>query len=149
MPGQLWNVGVKVADVAAEIAFYEALGGKLMLHEKLATPEGEAEYAIVLFGDTRLFLTPKPIFEDKLDAPPPNGLTHTVFEVDDLDAEVVRLEGSGAELLIHPTEISAGFGARRIAFFRSPGGLVFEVMQILSSTKAVALPVKQAITDPA
>ncbi len=101
MPGQLWNVGVKVADVAAEIAFYEALGGKLMLHEKLATPEGEAEYAIVLFGDTRLFLTPKPIFEDKLDAPPPNGLTHTVFEVDDLDAEVVRLEGSGAELLIH------------------------------------------------
>ena len=83
---QLWNIGVKVPDVGAEIAFYLSLGGRLMLHETLATPEGEAEYAIVLFGGTRLFLTPKPIFEDRLEAPPQNGLTHAVFEVGDLDA---------------------------------------------------------------
>ena len=39
----------------------------------------------------------------------------------------------GTEVLILPVEISAGFGTRRIAFFRSPGGLVFEVMQIIES----------------
>jgi hypothetical protein len=37
---------------------------------------------------------------------------------------------AGATVLIEPTEIVASFGARRIAFFRSPGGLVFEMMQI-------------------
>jgi hypothetical protein len=36
-------------------------------------------------------------------------------------------------VLIAPVEISAGLGSRRIAFFRSPGGLVFEVMQIRES----------------
>jgi catechol 2,3-dioxygenase-like lactoylglutathione lyase family enzyme len=137
---KLWNVGVKVADVAAEIDFYVALGGRLMLHERLATPEGEAEYAIVAFGGTRLFLTPKPIFEEHLEAPPPGGLTHAVFEVAALEPEAKRLAALGVEVLIPPMEISAGFGTRRIAFFRSPGGLVFEVMEIKESASAVELP---------
>ncbi len=130
---------MKVADVAAEIDFYVGLGGRLMLHEKLKTPDGEAEYAIVAFGGTRLFLTPKPIFEDRLEAPPPDGLTHAVFEVADLGPEVQRLQAGGATMLIPPTDIGAGFGTRRIAFFRSPGGLVFEVMEIKESTPAVEL----------
>jgi hypothetical protein len=39
----------------------------------------------------------------------------------------------GTDVLIPPMEISAGIGSRRLAFFRSPGGLVFEVMQIRES----------------
>jgi hypothetical protein len=54
-----------------------------------------------------------------------------VFEVADLGPEVERLTALGTEVLLPPTEITAAFGSRRIAFFRSPGGLVFEVMQIL------------------
>jgi catechol 2,3-dioxygenase-like lactoylglutathione lyase family enzyme len=127
MDAQLWNVGVKVRDVAAEAAYFAALGGRIVLHERFATPGGEAEYALVEFGGTRLFLTPAPIFEDRLPEPPPVGLTHAVFEVADVDAEAVRVTGLGAEVLIPPLDISAGFGARRIAFFRSPGGLVFEL----------------------
>lgn len=139
MEAKLWNIGVKVADVGAEIDFYVALGGRAMLHEKLATLDGEAEYAIVAFGGTRLFLTPKPMFEDRLEAPVPCGLTHAVFEVADLDAEVERLQAAGVEVLIAPIEVSAGFGTRRLAFFRSPGGLVFEVMEITESAPAVEL----------
>lgn len=139
MDAKLWNVGVKVADVSAEIDFYVALGGRLMLHEKLATPEGEAEYAIVAFGGTRLFLTPKPIFEDRLEKPLPFGLTHAVFEVADLDAEAKRLWAEGVDVLIAPVEVTAGFGTRRLAFFRSPGGLVFEVMEITESAPEVEL----------
>jgi catechol 2,3-dioxygenase-like lactoylglutathione lyase family enzyme len=130
MEAMLWNIGVKAADVRAEADFYVALGGRLLLHELLPTPDGQVEYALVEFGGTRLFLTPKPIFEDRLASPPPEGLTHAVFEVADVDREVQRLEALGTELLIPPIDISAGFGSRRIAFFRSPGGLVFEVMQI-------------------
>jgi catechol 2,3-dioxygenase-like lactoylglutathione lyase family enzyme len=134
---KLWNIGVKVRDVGAEIDFYVSLGGRLMLHETFATPEGEAEYAIVLFGGTRLFLTPKPVFDKHLEAPAPYGLTHAVFEVAALAPEVARLTAKGVEVLIPPIEISAGFGTRRIAFFRSPGGLVFEVMEIKESAAVV------------
>jgi catechol 2,3-dioxygenase-like lactoylglutathione lyase family enzyme len=130
MDATLWNIGIKVDDVCAEVDFYAALGGRLLLHEVLPMSHGGAEYALLEFGGTRLFLTTKPIFEDRLASPPPPGLTHAVFEVRDVDGEVERLTARGAELLIPPLDISAGFGARRIAFLRSPGGMVFEVMRI-------------------
>ena len=130
MDATLWNFGIKVDDVRAEAEFYTALGGRLLLHEFLPVAGGEAEYALVEFGGTRLFLTAKPIFEDRLASPPPPGLTHAVFEVADVDGEVERLVALGAEVLIAPLDISAGFGSRRIAFLRSPGGMVFEVMRI-------------------
>ncbi|HZP20996.1 MAG TPA: VOC family protein, partial [Bauldia sp.] len=92
--------------------------------------DGVFEYALLDFAGTRVFLTPKTVFEDRLGTPLANGLTHAVFEVADVDAELARLVALGTEVLIPPTEIDAGVGTRRIAFCRSPGGLVFEVMQI-------------------
>ena len=130
LDAKLWNIGVRVADVQAEADYFVALGGRLRLHERLTTPDGEFEYALVEFGGTRLFLTPKTVFEHKLPSPPPDGLTHVVFEVVDLEREMERLLALGSEVLIPPTEISAAIGSRRICFLRSPGGLVFEVMQI-------------------
>jgi catechol 2,3-dioxygenase-like lactoylglutathione lyase family enzyme len=130
---QLWNIGVKVADVRAEVDYFVSLGGRLRVHEQLRTADGEFEYALVEFAGTRLFLTPKTVFEHRLPAPLPDGLTHAVFEVTDLDRELGRLVELGTEILIPPVDISAGIGSRRLAFCRSPGGLVFEVMQIHES----------------
>jgi catechol 2,3-dioxygenase-like lactoylglutathione lyase family enzyme len=131
--GKLWNIGVRVADVAAEAAYFGGIGGRLRVHEKLATPDGSFEYAIVEFGGTRMFLTPKTLFEDKLGAPLRDGLTHAVFEVDDMEAAMAELAEAGTEVLVPPMEVSAGFGSRRLSFLRSPGGVVFEVMQIRES----------------
>ena len=133
MDSSLWNIGVKAEDLDREIGFWEALGARLLLCETLAGPDGDAEYALLEFGGTRLFLTPKPLFEDRLTYPLTSGLTHAVFEIDDLDREYQRLATLGTEVLIEPVEISAGFGSRRIALFRSPNGLIFEMMQILES----------------
>ena len=133
MDARLWNIGMKVKDVQAEVDYFVELGGRLRVHERLSTPDGEFEYALVDFGATRLFLTPKTVFEDRLSSPLPEGLTHAVFEVSDLDKELERLLDLGTEVLIPPMEISAGIGSRRLAFFRSPGGLVFELMQIRES----------------
>lgn len=133
MEASLWNIGLKIEDLDREINFLQELGAKLLLREKLSGPDGAAEYALLEFGGTRLFLTPKTIFEDKLNYPLTSGLTHAVFEVDDLDQEYHRITALGTQVLIEPVEISAGFGSRRIAFFRSPGGLIFEVMQILEA----------------
>jgi catechol 2,3-dioxygenase-like lactoylglutathione lyase family enzyme len=131
MDAKLWNVGAKVADVDREVAFFQELGATLLLREKRDTPAGEVDYALLAFAGTRIFLTPKTVFEDALPGTLKTGLTHAVFEVAKLEPEVERLKPLGTEVLLPPTEISAGFGARRIAFFRSPGGLVFEVMEIL------------------
>jgi catechol 2,3-dioxygenase-like lactoylglutathione lyase family enzyme len=133
LDSSLWNIGVKAKDLDQEIGFWEALGARPLLRETLAGPDGDAEYALLEFGGTRLFLTPHPLFEDRLTHPLTSGLTHAVFEVDDLDREYQRIIALGTEVLIEPVEISAGFGSRRIALFRSPNGLIFEMMQILES----------------
>jgi catechol 2,3-dioxygenase-like lactoylglutathione lyase family enzyme len=132
MDANLWNLGAKIADVEAEAAFFVALGGKLLIREKLTTAAGEVDYAIVSLGDTRLLLTPKTVFEDALPGALQEGLTHAVFEVAELEPEVQRIRALGTEELLPPTEISATFGRRKIAFFRSPGGIVFEVMEVLT-----------------
>lgn len=133
MDAKLWNIGAKVAKVQSEIDYFVALGGRLRLHEKLTAGGSDFEYALIEFAGTRLFLTPTTVFEDRLPSPPADGLTHIVFEVDDIEKELERLSALGTEVLVPPMDISAAIGTRRIAFFRSPGGLVFEVMQIYES----------------
>lgn len=133
MDCRLWNIGLKVADVKAESEYFISLGACLRVHESLRTPSGQFEYALLEFGGTRLFLTPKTIFEEVLATPLQDGLTHAVFEVEDVDKTLAELTKLGTEVLLKPIEISAGIGSRRLAFCRSPGGCVFEVMQIFES----------------
>jgi hypothetical protein len=133
MTSKLWNIGLKADDLAGEVWFLEHLGGTVLLQETLSGPDGESEYALLELYGTRLLVTPKPVYEDRLGYRLQPGLTHAVFEVDDLEQECVRISALGARLLLPPTEISAGFGSRRIAFYCSPGGFVIEVMQILDS----------------
>jgi catechol 2,3-dioxygenase-like lactoylglutathione lyase family enzyme len=133
MEANLWNIGVKVEDLNQEVSFWESVGARLLLREKLSGPDGDADYALLEVGGTRLFLTPKPLFEDRLSYPLTSGLTHAVFEVDNLDQAYQRIVALGTQVLVEPTELNAGFGSRRIALFRSPNGLIFEVMQILES----------------
>jgi catechol 2,3-dioxygenase-like lactoylglutathione lyase family enzyme len=133
LEARLWNIGVKTENLDQEVRFWEGLGARLLVRETLTGPDGEAEYALLEFGKTRLFLTPIPLFEARLDYQLLSGLTHAVFEVDDLDQEYQRIIALGTEVLVEPTQLSASFGSRRIALFRSPNGLIFEVMQILES----------------
>ena len=134
MDATLWNIGMKVDDMDSGIAFWQEIGAKLILRETFSALDGEeVDYAFVDFGGTRIFLTPKTVFEDKLDHRLMPGLTHAVFEVEDLDQEYERLTGMGLEVLVERVEISAAFGSRRLAFFRSPNGMVFELLQILEA----------------
>jgi catechol 2,3-dioxygenase-like lactoylglutathione lyase family enzyme len=127
---KLWNIGVRVADLEKEVSYFKALGAVLRVQERLATKDGSFDYALLDFGGTRLFLTPKTVFEHALPASLRDGLTHVVFEVEDVDAALKELVARGTEVLIAPIEIDAALGSRRLAFCRSPGGVVFEVMQI-------------------
>ena len=129
----LWNIGLKITDLDAELAFLQSLGATLVQRDAVPVEGDRLEYAIVRLGGVRLLLFPTVIFEDQVPGGVAPGLTHAVFEVDDLDAEYARITGLGAQVVIEPRLIRAGFGTRRLAFFRSPGGMVFEVMQILEN----------------
>jgi catechol 2,3-dioxygenase-like lactoylglutathione lyase family enzyme len=128
---ELWNVGLKVNDLDGEVAFLREVGATLVLRERVAMVGEEREYAIIVLGGVRMLLFETVVFENLVSGGVRPGLTHAVYEVDDLDAEYTRIHALGAEVLIEPTEVSAAFGRRRLAFFRSPGGFVFEVMQVL------------------
>ena len=130
MDGNLWNIGIRVADVEKEVAYFMALGAVLRVKDKLTTNNGQFEYALLDFGGTRLFLTPRTVFEHALPEPLRDGLTHAVFEVNDVDATLRDLVAQGTKVLIAPMEIDAGLGSRRLAFCLTPGGVVFEIMQI-------------------
>ena len=129
----LWNLGIKVTDLDRELEFLKAVGSELILREKLPVGEQGLEYAILTLGGTRLLLFPKVIFEDRIKEGVATGLTHAVFEVDDCEKEFERIKTLGGEVLIEPFLLSAGLGTRRLAFFRSPGGVVFEILQVIES----------------
>lgn len=131
--GPLWNIGCKMTDIVAEANFLQRLGANLRLHETLPGPAGPVEYAILELGGTRVLLTPTPVFEEALGYNLRPGLTHAVFEVDDHDATCAAALRAGARQLTEARVFEAGFGKRRVAFFQSPGGLVFEALKILEA----------------
>jgi len=131
--GPLWNIGCKAQDVKAEAEFIQRLGGTLRLHETLPAVSGPIEYAILEFGGTRLLFTPDPVFSGAIDHELHPGLTHAVFEVDDHDAACATALEAGARQLTEARVFEAGFGKRRVAFFQSPGGLVFEALKIIEA----------------
>jgi catechol 2,3-dioxygenase-like lactoylglutathione lyase family enzyme len=133
MINNLWNIGLKIADLDTELDFLQKLGATLVLRDVLPVDGDQLEYAIVRLGGVRLLLFPKVIFEDQVPGGVAPGLTHAVYQVDNLDAEYARIKALGAQVLIEPRYVEAGFGSRRLAFFRSPGGMVFEIMQVLES----------------
>ena len=55
------------------------------------------------------------------------GLEHFGIEVDDIDTELKRLEGLGAEVLEGPTRTATGLS---IAFIQAPEDVRIEVMQL-------------------
>jgi catechol 2,3-dioxygenase-like lactoylglutathione lyase family enzyme len=129
----LWNYAIKVAGIERAIAFYvEALGAEVQLRDEVLG----CVYALLRLGDTRIILFEKAPYEDFLGATLPLGFLHDVFEVDDFDDRIARLEAAGVRFLMPPQVIEAAFGKRRIAFFETPDGVRTEIMQILKDRLA-------------
>lgn len=120
-----WNLGIKVRDLDAELQFLEACGATGI--EKGMT--GGRPYGMAFLGPQRILLFPHVLYEDSLPEPLKYGLAHAVFEVDDVDEVVRRLGGRGVVPIWGPTELATAFGKRRMAFFRSPSGFIFETFE--------------------
>ncbi|MCR3752331.1 Catechol 2,3-dioxygenase [Lentzea californiensis] len=135
------HVGMTVTDLAAAVAFFEALGMEL---EGKAHMEGEfvdgviglggssSDIAMMKTPDDRYriefsqFQTPRSI--DGSSRAPINalGLRHVAFVVDDLDDTLARLEPHGAELV---RNVETYEDVLRTCYVRGPEGVLVELCQ--------------------
>jgi catechol 2,3-dioxygenase-like lactoylglutathione lyase family enzyme len=118
----LANLAVKVADLDAACAFYEAAGAQV--RDRMTW--NNAERADVYLGPLMITLFTQAIYEDAVDLPP-EGFLHPALFVDDLDAEL-----AGHTVVWGPAVVEGAFGRRRIAFVEAPGGIRLEFMEQLA-----------------
>jgi methylmalonyl-CoA/ethylmalonyl-CoA epimerase len=125
------HIGVAVEDAAkAARIFCELLGAEPAGEEDLES-EGLRVISVAAGEDTIEFFEPTQAdhtvrrFLDKRG----NALHHICIEVDDLDAELARLDKLGAELVDRVPR--SGAEARRVAFLhpRSTGGVLIELSE--------------------
>jgi catechol 2,3-dioxygenase-like lactoylglutathione lyase family enzyme len=127
---KLWNVAAKVPDLDAEISFIKTMGGHVLVDEVLRFDDQDFRVVLLKWGDKYLHLFEKAVYEHRLDTPRQYGLCHVVFEVDDLDGLRQRALGAGAREPMPKSFVSAGFGTRDVVFLQSPGGILFELINV-------------------
>jgi methylmalonyl-CoA/ethylmalonyl-CoA epimerase len=110
------HIGVAVADLDEAVSTYERLvGARVEARERIASQGAEA--VALRMGDGRVELL-APLGDDTpvgrfLGRRGP-GMHHVAFEVDDLRAELMRLEAEGVQLVDH--EPRAGLYGLQVAF---------------------------------
>ncbi|MGA2519762.1 MAG: VOC family protein [Acidimicrobiales bacterium] len=115
------NLAVKVIDLDAACAFYEALGAEVRDRMQWRG----SERADVHLGPVMITLFTRAVYEDDL-AVPAEGFLHPALFTDDLDAQL-----EGQKVVWGPAVVEGAFGRRRIAFVDAPGGFRLEFMEQL------------------
>ena len=135
------HVGITVSDLAAAVAFFEALGMEL---EGKAHMEGEfvdgvigldgsvSEIAMLKTPDERYriefsqFRTPQSV--DGSSHAPINalGLRHVAFVVDDLDPTLARIKPHGAEVV---RNVETYQEMLKTCYVRGPEGILIELCE--------------------
>jgi len=125
------HIGIAVKDLASSRELFKKLFGK----DAYKTEAVESEGVTTLFfetGDTKIELleatndgSPIAKFIDKRG----EGIHHIAFEVDDIEAEIKRLQGEGFTLLNETPK--AGADNKRIAFLhpKTTNGVLVELCQ--------------------
>jgi catechol 2,3-dioxygenase-like lactoylglutathione lyase family enzyme len=131
---RIWTLGAKVADLDREIRFVEALGGRLLIDDLIPYEGASYRIPLVQLGDKYMHLAQRMVYEDKLATPLANGLCHVVYQVSDLETLRAQALAAGASEVAPVSRVSAGFGVRDVAFLRSPGGVLIELVRILENT---------------
>ena len=123
MLGKLHHVAIICSDYRAAKEFYvEKLG--LPLTREVYRPERRDYILTLLAGDVEveLFIMENP--PQRVTNPEARGLRHLAFHVEDIEPEVVWLNGMGIET--EPVRVDP-FTNKRMTFFRDPDGLPLEL----------------------
>src|SRR5437868_6400922 len=125
---RLWTIGIKVPDLETELAFHRKMGNPVVLDETLEVDGERFRVPLIRMGDKYVHLAEKMVYENLLGRTLPFGITHIVYRSNSFDDDVRTALAAGAKPLREVATISAGFGERRVAFFCSPSGWIFEVI---------------------
>lgn len=126
----LWTIGIKVRNLEQELAFHRQMGNEIVLDETLEFDGELFRIPLVKMGDKYLHLAEIMVYERLLGESLPFGVTHLVYMTDNFDRDVATAMDAGASAIREPADVSAGFGERRVAFLRAPGGWIFEIIHI-------------------
>ncbi len=142
---QMHHTSVVVEDLEAAKAFFTELGMELEGESPIEGPWVDRVNAIegvrvdiammrTPAGHGRLELTtfhhPTVITSDPADAPPNTlGLRSLMFEVDDIDDTVTRLQAQGAELVGEVVDYEDIY---RLCYLRGPAGIIVSLAESLS-----------------
>jgi methylmalonyl-CoA/ethylmalonyl-CoA epimerase len=132
------HVGIAVRDLAAARARYERLfGARVEAHERIE--EQGVEALALLLGESGRVELLAPLAEDtpvgRFLARRGEGMHHLGFGVDDLPAELGRLQAAGATLIDeHPR--SGIYGAVAFVHHESLGGVLSELVQATTVMEA-------------
>jgi len=131
MLNKIEHLGIAVKSIAASAKMYEALLGKPSYKTEIVDSEGVSTMFFQI-GDSKIELleatnpeSPIAKFIEKKG----EGLHHIAYDVDDIEAELERLEAEGFEL-IHKSP-KDGADSKRIAFLhpKSTGGVLVELCE--------------------
>jgi hypothetical protein len=128
---RLWTIGVKVPDLEKELEFHRRMGNSVVLDETLEVNGERFRVPLIRMGDKYMHLAERMVYERLLDQALPCGITHLVYRSSSFEEDVRIALEAGSKLVGDIATISAGFGDRRVAFFRAPGGWIFEIIQVL------------------
>ena len=139
MVKRIEHLGIAVENIEKSIKTFETLLSASFYKEEIVESEG-VRTAFIQVGESKIELLEatnekSPIA--KFLTSRKGGFHHVAFEVDDIDAELVRLEDEGFQL-IHQTPKN-GADNKRIAFLhpRSTEGLLVELCQEKSDSSDV------------
>jgi len=130
---RLWTVGIKVPNLDQELAFHRAMGNEIVLDEYIQLGGESFRLPLVKMGDKYIHLMEKTVYERQLGESMPYGICHLVYVTSSFEEDVAKAKTAGAKQIGETAILKAGFGERKLAFFRSPGGWNFEIIEIIQN----------------
>jgi glyoxylase I family protein len=126
------HVAIICSDYARSRAFYRDVLGLRVIREVFRA-ERESWKCDLDAGNAQIELFSFPAPPPRPSRPEAQGLRHLAFNVDDLDAQVARLGGSG--VACEPIRVDEYTG-QRFTFFADPDGLPLELYEQVISQGA-------------
>ena len=122
------HVHIRALDPRRSAQWHEKHFNAKVVSEREVMP-GTVTVSMEVGGPVRLNISSKPAgSSDERAVAELNrlGLEHFGFDVDDLEAELTRLEGAGIRIVLPLTEVGSG---TRLAYIEGPDDVLIEMVQ--------------------
>ena len=133
MESFLWNIGIKVQNLTKELERSRKIGAKILLCYSLNIESKSYDLALIQLADKYIIMGESLPYERLLEKPLNEGCAHVVYAVEDFEKKIRTAIEAGATLIGKPFNETSPLGKRRVALFKTPGGMLLEYIQIITN----------------